>query len=617
MSQQAAIEQLAILATGLCQDARVGVELHPNRWAWDPVRKVILVAADELRRHGADYCAGVIAHEVGHFYVSRYVQLGGLTGAVRARATALNAIEDPRVNLWIRKRYPGTDRWLNKVAEQDVAGAARGSMPAFHRFCMECVLEEARGWQPAPEPDQVPEPVAAALRRSHIARRRYAEMTPPGDFNDGLEAPARRAAYVSEVVPRLLSATAARLPDVREQVVRLSAARALALAERAILPDALALLDIDRARVARRLAADDLRTRQARQALAGGNDSTLRAIVDEAMAQDWPASGVGAARRGELAAQVVDEWLRGRDRPPLLSRGSLPAGGGRPQVVVALQPGPSSVAAPAAGRREPLQLPPMPQLAYAAALNRVARQIDELGGRLDALLVPRKRLRSRAGYASGQRLHLRSVMASEADPRLGHRIWSRSSIPDRRQAVFSLLVDLSGSMHGDKSANALLGTVLLAETLHRLRIPFEINGFQDDLIPLCNFSTELNGAARQAISELPREVAGNRPGGRNQAAYNDDGPCLNRAAERLLAETATDRVLIVVSDGQPAGLRSGDDELLAAVARLRGEPLELIGIGLGPDTGHVRRFYDDAIANVPVGGFAEQIGDLLARVLLR
>ena len=258
----------------------------------------------------------------------------------------------------------------------------------------------------------------------------------------------------------------------------------------------------------------------------------------------------------------------------------------------------------------------MPQSAYAAALDRVAPQIDQLGARLDLLLLPRKRMRARTGYASGQRLDLRSVMNSEANPRLGHRIWSRRTIPDRRQAVFSLLVDLSGSMEGAKAAHALLGTVLLAETLHRLNIRFEINGFQDCLIPLCTFASPLDAAARQAISELEREVAGTRSGGHNQPAYNDDGPCVEGAAMRLLAEAATDRLLIVVSDGMPAGHHSGDGELRAAVAKLRDEPLELIGVGLGPDTSHVRSYYDEAIADVPLHGFAEQIGDLLARVLL-
>jgi cobalamin biosynthesis protein CobT len=43
------------------------------------------------------------------------------------------------------------------------------------------------------------------------------------------------------------------------------------------------------------------------------------------------------------------------------------------------------------------------------------------------------------------------------------------------------VVDLSGSMHGPKTDAAQAGTVLMAEALHRLGIPFAINGFQDRL----------------------------------------------------------------------------------------------------------------------------------------
>jgi len=616
VTAQAAIDRLAALATGLCQDARIGVELHPNRWAWDPVRKVILVAADELARHGADYCAGVIAHEVGHFYISRYAQLGLLKPGDRTTATLLNAIEDPRVNLWVRKRYPGTDPWLRFVARQDLAGAGRGPMPAIHRFGMECVLEEARGWKAAAPRDAVPEVVADALAQTHDARRWYAEWTPPGSLESRRDDIERRAEYLHKVVPRLSSATATRLPTVREQVVRLYAAEALERAERDILPVALSLLDADREQLARSLAAERARTTRARQALSQRDRAAVGELVTQAMQGQWSAPADAVRARRPLADQLLDEWLRAQSRPPLLLvPGQAPAGGQGQSVVVRPATAPQEVSPAPSGTVTGIRFPPMPQLAYATALDRVARQIDDLAGRLDAALTPRKRLRARAGYASGQRLHLRSVMASEADPKRGHQIWSRRTIPDRREAVFSLLVDLSGSMYGDKAANALLGTVLLAETLHRLRIRFEINGFQDYLIPLCDFSDALNAKARQAISELPQEVQGDRPGGHNRPAHNDDGPCLLEAAERLLAESATDRLLVVVSDGQPAGARSGDNELVSAVAQLRTEPLHLVGIGLGPDTGHVQRFYDDATANVPVAEFATRIGQLLENVL--
>src|SRR5262249_57976011 len=124
---------------------------------------------------------------------------------------------------------------------------------------------------------------------------------------------------------------------------------------------------------------------------------------------------------------------------------------------------------------------------------------------------PRRRLQETAGLRSGHRLALCRVMASEADPRLWDRLWRRKSIPDRHQTVVSLLVDLSGSMHGPKTDAAQAGTVLMAESLHRLGIPFAINGFQDRLIRFADFHDGLTERVRTAVGEMPLEVSGSRP----------------------------------------------------------------------------------------------------------
>ena len=52
---------LSTLAAGLCQDAGVALEVHPDRWAWDPIRRVIKVPAKDLDEHGPDYCAGILS----------------------------------------------------------------------------------------------------------------------------------------------------------------------------------------------------------------------------------------------------------------------------------------------------------------------------------------------------------------------------------------------------------------------------------------------------------------------------------------------------------------------------------------------------------------------------
>jgi cobalamin biosynthesis protein CobT len=249
-------------------------------------------------------------------------------------------------------------------------------------------------------------------------------------------------------------------------------------------------------------------------------------------------------------------------------------------------------------------------------MNRVAGQLHHLTAVLEDLLRPRRRLHETAGFRSGHRLDLRRVMAFEADPRLWDKLWRRKSIPDRHQTVVSLLVDLSGSMYGPKTEAAQAGTVLVAEALHRLQIPFAVNGFQDRLIRFADFHDGLTEGVRRALGEMPLEVAANRPGGNNVPGYNDDGPCLREAAEQLLSAGADDRILIVVSDGMPAGRRSTEQDLREVIRLLAREPrLRLIGVGIGPDTDHVRDFYPNSRASVPLERFAGVLAELLRVVL--
>ncbi len=255
--------------------------------------------------------------------------------------------------------------------------------------------------------------------------------------------------------------------------------------------------------------------------------------------------------------------------------------------------------------------------AYERALAVVEPQVDEVVRALEQTLVRRRRLRPLAGYASGRKVDLRRLMAFEADPKHYDKLWMRWSVPHRREAAVLLLVDLSGSMRGSKAEAALAGTVLLAEALDRLGIRFAVYGFQDQVIRLCPFGEGLTPGARKAIGEIPLEIEGRRPGGHNCPAYNDDGPCLLESARDLLAQPVTDRVLIVISDGLPEGSRSSARDLHRAVETLgaQGEGIRLIGIGLGPDTEHVERFYPESVANVPVDAAAQRIGAVLMGVI--
>src|SRR3954470_12731597 len=107
---------LSALAAGLCQDAGIGVELG-LRWAWDAARRVLVVAETDLRVRGADWCAAVLAHEVGHYFVTRHHLFAVPFPLPDALPVLMNGLEDPRANAWVVGRYPGTARWLARLDE--------------------------------------------------------------------------------------------------------------------------------------------------------------------------------------------------------------------------------------------------------------------------------------------------------------------------------------------------------------------------------------------------------------------------------------------------------------------------------------------------------------------
>jgi cobaltochelatase CobT len=211
------------------------------------------------------------------------------------------------------------------------------------------------------------------------------------------------------------------------------------------------------------------------------------------------------------------------------------------------------------------------------------------------------------------------VLRREADPRASDRVWFATPPPARRWAAVSLLVDLSGSMRGEKVEAAKLGAEACALALSAVGVTFALQGFQDVLIPLLPFGAHRPAAILRATAALEREVRGDRPQGNNRPENNDDGPCLNEAAAALARRTEPERLLVVISDGLPEGSRSTPDDLHAAVRRWTAprSPVRVVALGLGPRTAHVRDFYPDAIAEIEPEALPRALAEALGRRLRR
>lgn len=654
---------LPALARGLLQ--RPDLRLRPGPWALVLVRPPELQVDPAVLAGGAPEAAdlGCLAHECAHFWISRYTlfEPRGLPPAVWA--LAMNAIEDPRANLFVQQRLPGTERWIAAMLARDRAASPAPTRSRLRAFLAACSVADAYGFEP---PDWLlggPPEALQAFLETDAARRAYATTLPPHHLRLPVDADAlaelltREAGLDAEALVRLSPSGAGWEPHVT-----LVAARAQAIAEREILPVVQRLLDADAADLAGPLgqgakppAGGDARGLgqwiEDRLAGEGGTgDARSRSGGGDAIPDGAPAPAGGGGGGGRAAgrrvggedplAELLDTLVRILEEADRRGRGSAPDGGlgtggaepppdpqealrqalellvrwlGEMPPLRADAPPTLTPRAARSGGTRAAPAPPAGSADIPELRRRVSAQVTPLLAALRRRLRPTRRLRS--GFASGRRVDLGRLMAFEATGRGGDALWMRPVPCQRQKAAVHLLVDLSGSMNRrSKIEAAMAATVLFAETLARLgeEVEWAIDGFQDELVPVKDYGERPGPAVWRRIAGLPLEVAGRRPGGHNRPKWNDDGPCLREAGARLRARRAPSRLLVVLSDGLPEGRRSDADDLREAVAELVRDPsLDLVGIGVGPGTEHVRDFYPVSLASVPLDELATRLAGLL------
>ena len=149
-------------------------------------------------------------------------------------------------------------------------------------------------------------------------------------------------------------------------------------------------------------------------------------------------------------------------------------------------------------------------------------------------------------------------------------------------AVFSLLVDCSGSMY-DKMDQTKLGITLFHESLKSVRVPHEVVGFWEDtnratktsqpnyMNPVLNFYTSLKPGSGSEIMQLQPEED------------NRDGFAIRLMTERILMRNEKQKFLLVFSDGEPAAMeyeQNGIVDTHEAVLDARKKGIEVINVFL-------------------------------------
>lgn len=556
-----------------------------DAWGCNPATSTITVPAVDME-HGDPYrTAGLIAHEVGHLRISRYLLFSPENETALpsfALYPLLNSVEDPRVEYWMIRSYPGVARWL--VVNHEAMREPRVSpeTPDFTAFAWAALFDHPVYGQPRII-DGLNETVRQALDETREARWRYIDTVPATLVDDVFQdAASQMVRYRRMVIPRLTPDLSNEQVSLREMASRVSASQALDVFMREILPVAVRLWLPQRERHESTLQMITRRLSEVSRAEDGEQLLTLlaRLVGSKSIAAWYAGAFLGTQGRFALSQRLLDA---------VESRAHAKSSDARYTSASVLD------ACDEGGA--PLDN---------ALCQEVMPIVDHLVTELRAILRTRKRLRLGSGYSSGIRIDMRRALLAESRPVERNRVWMRAVRQSRPDAAVSLLVDLSGSMCFGRIIPATQVALLTAESLARVPLPFEVHGFQNRLIPFITVGERYGEAHRKAIREMPMEVAGNRPHGNNCYVYNDDGPCLEEAASRLLHIPARRHILLVISDGHPEGEHSNEDDLRRVISRLNALPrFYLIGMGIGPSTDHVNQYYKHSHGSVPVDSFVE------------
>ncbi len=219
--------------------------------------------------------------------------------------------------------------------------------------------------------------------------------------------------------------------------------------------------------------------------------------------------------------------------------------------------------------------------------------------------------RSRDRYEYGKKkgkLHNGSLhRLISGNDKVAERVFRQRIVSDTTDTAVCLLVDCSGSMSGSKFDMACAGAGSLAEALKPINIAYSIYGFTNTVVdedPIVWLFTEFGERVSQPelIKRFDKVSGG--------LWQNSDGDAIAYATARLGQRKEHRKVLLVLSDGSPAGRdHAGDVEAytLKTVQHAENMGIDVYGIGI-MDT-NVTRFYKK---NVVVNDLANLSGTILS-----
>lgn len=226
-----------------------------------------------------------------------------------------------------------------------------------------------------------------------------------------------------------------------------------------------------------------------------------------------------------------------------------------------------------------------------ALYNTLHTELDSIARRLvknmEKEIKERKLGDTLNGLYMGKRIDGRSLYRQ--DKKVFTKKIQPENIPDME---VSLLIDLSGSMRGDRINASMKAAYILYSFCEILHIPVSVYGHHVSDSKVCMKSytdgTSLDGNDKKRIFEM------------NAGGCNRDGYALRYCLNHLKNSEATTKIQIIISDGKPNDseyhFAEGKADIQEAVAEARKYGIITIAAAIGDDTEHIKSIYTEGIS---------------------
>lgn len=486
---------------------------------------------DDLLDHSMDFCRGLTLHEAAHATVTRIFDMVRRDFFREPELHALfNSIEDCRIETWIKDRSPGATPWIRLYNDRLFAPILNG--PPIQSHATQFNMTILSKWWFGEEPKILAPEVRAALKKTWPAIERAIAVQPPrieveSNLINQVYANSRtlRFAYMTQ---DLFSP-----PSDFEKLVRIRQLQMVHIVLKEIVPVYRELYKRDKEKNQKNL------------------DSDLQRFLEGMRGHHVQQSSSSPQR------QITSQSQSNRQFQPS-------SGNAKEEIDDALKINPKDK--------------------YLQEWKGVSSEIDILSEDLIRVFQKRSKLRWLSGYPSGTRLDIRQAMYFEADPRLYRVLWQRKSQPKRIDPSFTLLIDRSGSMEGERMEGAFKGLVLLSEVCARLSIPLEIYSFARDFAMEQSWEDKLDEEGRMNLGKISSSYGG----------HTYLGEALEKICERMSQWPFQDPFLIVLSDGLP----HDPQQAHVWIRALERKGVSCIGLGIGSDTRELNRFFQEGMYEV-------------------